>query len=57
MGSDSPAPILTNKTKNMKVEFEGKEYVFKNVKTCSITKEGIYINGALVVHSSSTNSK
>ena len=57
MGSDSPAPILTNKTKNMKVEFEGKEYVFENVKTCSINKEGIYINGALVVRSSSTNSK
>tara|TARA_B110000977_G_C10793565_1_gene383435 strand:- start:257 stop:382 length:126 start_codon:yes stop_codon:yes gene_type:complete len=41
----------------MKVEFEGKEYVFENVKTCNITSKGIYINGALVVHSSSTNSK
>jgi len=41
----------------MTVEFEGKEYVFENVKTFNITKEGIYVNGALVVRSSSTNSK
>ena len=57
MGSASPATILTNKTKNMKVAFEGKEYVFENVKTCSITKKGININGALDVHSTSTNKK
>jgi len=41
----------------MKVEFEGKEYIFEDVKSFKITKKGIYVNGALVVHSSSTNSK
>lgn len=41
----------------MIVEFEGNTYTFKGVKSIKIEKEGVYINGALVVPSSSTNSK